>query len=602
VGLSSGTSFTTTNWGSWSTTVNWVDVQVADTNGDGRSDLLGRISGTGAWWTSQATGSSFSTVVWSTYSNSITWVDSESLAGSFYHRGVLANYGYDNAGRLTTLTYQQIGGAGSSLATYAYGYDTANRLTSETLNNGTPTSYGYDTTNQLTTVTNASGTTTYGYDLNGNRTNTNYVTGGNNELTADGTYSYTYDQEGNLITKTNKSTLEQWTFGYDNLNHMTTAIDKNSSGTTLTYATYMYDVFGNRIEKDVWTQSGGSTTTTRMAYDGISIWADLSSGNALLARYLRGDQIDNLIARIVTSGSTPAASWYLPDRLGSIRNITDANGNPIDTITYDGFGNVTNETSASNGDRWKFTGREFDTETGLQFNRARYYAPFDGRWTTQDPLGFAGRDTNLYRYVGNQSPNATDPMGIFTLLKKRIRTKGKVADLDKRFFEEMIIPPYADLAKTVKVKYEQRFKDFTIPAIDRLGKWVLKDKDNDATLAFLLVFYEWDHQDTGERANVQGKEHVNQTMDGQLQVDKDVPIEGSFGFVRDEYLKDRVCAMRILFVDGPGTASAKRHETVLTIKGKVWLEGIEKSELKFNYKLVIDKDGKVNMSFNGMDL
>jgi YD repeat-containing protein len=216
------------------------------------------------------------------------------------------------------------------LATYAYGYDLGNRLTAETLNSGAPTSYAYDTTNQLTTVVNASGTTTYGYDLNGNRTNTGYVTGSENQLTADATYSYTYDAEGNQITKTSKSTLEQWTFGYDNLNHMTSAIDKNSSGVTLTYATYVYDVFGNRIEKDVWTQSGGSTTTTRMGYDGCNIWADLNGSNLLQTRYLRGDEIDQLIARIVATG-TPTAWWYLPDRLGSIRNITDANGNLIDT-------------------------------------------------------------------------------------------------------------------------------------------------------------------------------------------------------------------------------------------------------------------------------
>jgi YD repeat-containing protein len=307
-----------------------------DFNGDGRADLASWNSSSGVWQVAQSTGSAFTTMTWSTFAT--TTLDSGT--GNYYHRGVLANYGYDNAGRLTTLTYQQVGGAGSSLATYAYGYDLGNRLTTETLNNGAPTTYSYDTTSQLTTVVNASGNTTYGYDLNGNRTNTGYVTGSENQITADATYSYTYDAEGNLITKTNKSTAEQWTFGYDNLNHMTSAIDKNSSGTTLTYATYVYDVFGNRIEKDVWTQSGGSTTTTRMGYDGSSIWGDLSSGNALLARYLRGDQIDNLIARIVTSGSTPTASWYLPDRLGSIRNITDQNGNLIDTITYDGSARV----------------------------------------------------------------------------------------------------------------------------------------------------------------------------------------------------------------------------------------------------------------------
>jgi RHS repeat-associated protein len=102
----------------------------------------------------------------------------------------------------------------------------------------------------------------------------------------------------------------------------------------------------------------------------------------------------------------------LPDRLGSIRNITDANGNPVDTITYDGFGNVTNETSIANGDRWKFTGREFDSETGLQFNRARYYDGTDGRWVNQDSLGFWAGDPNLYRYVQNDPTNVVDPSGL----------------------------------------------------------------------------------------------------------------------------------------------------------------------------------------------
>jgi YD repeat-containing protein len=132
------------------------------------------------------------------------------------------------------------------------------------MGDGTTTTYGYDTINELTSVANSSGTTTYAYDLNGNRNSTGYSTKTGNEMTTDGTYSYTYDQEGNLITKTNISTLERWTFGYDNLNHMISAVDKNSSRTTLTLATYLYDVFDNRIEKDVWT-SGSGTTTGRFA-------------------------------------------------------------------------------------------------------------------------------------------------------------------------------------------------------------------------------------------------------------------------------------------------------------------------------------------------
>ncbi len=58
-----------------------------------------------------------------------------------------------------------------------------------------------------------------------------------------------------------------------------------------------------------------------------------------------------------------------------------------------------------------FVSREFDFETGLYYNRARYLDPTTGRWTTQDPLGFAAGDANLYRYVGNMATVATDPSG-----------------------------------------------------------------------------------------------------------------------------------------------------------------------------------------------
>src|SRR5438046_4435459 len=82
-----------------------------------------------------------------------------------------------------------------------------------------------------------------------------------------------------------------------------------------------------------------------------------------------------------------------------------------DEITYDGFGNITNETNAAYGGRYKYTGRELDVETGLQFNRARYYDVTTGRWISQDPLGFDAGDSNLYRYVTNDPTTHSDPSG-----------------------------------------------------------------------------------------------------------------------------------------------------------------------------------------------
>src|SRR5262249_35198116 len=61
--------------------------------------------------------------------------------------------------------------------------------------------------------------------------------------------------------------------------------------------------------------------------------------------------------------------------------------------------------------RYQFTGRERDPDTGLQYNRARWYDPRSGQWMEEDPEGFAAGDANLRRYVGNGVTNGTDPSG-----------------------------------------------------------------------------------------------------------------------------------------------------------------------------------------------
>jgi RHS repeat-associated protein len=79
-----------------------------------------------------------------------------------------------------------------------------------------------------------------------------------------------------------------------------------------------------------------------------------------------------------------------------------------DTLKYDGFGNIISETNSAYRGRYAWTGRELDVEDGLQYNHARYYDPATGRWISQDPMGFAAGDSNLYRYVNNRTTAATD--------------------------------------------------------------------------------------------------------------------------------------------------------------------------------------------------
>jgi RHS repeat-associated protein len=70
------------------------------------------------------------------------------------------------------------------------------------------------------------------------------------------------------------------------------------------------------------------------------------------------------------------------------------------------------ETNSAAGDRYKYTGREAETDLGLYYYRARFYDPTLGRFISQDPLGFAGGDINLYRYLVNNPLTATDPFGL----------------------------------------------------------------------------------------------------------------------------------------------------------------------------------------------
>jgi RHS repeat-associated protein len=148
---------------------------------------------------------------------------------------------------------------------------------------------------------------------------------------------------------------------------------------------------------------------TWTVYDGANPYADFDGSGALTHRYLYGQALDQLFARVDGDGSSTV--WYLSDRQGSVRQLATTDGAVLDALTYDSYGNILDETNPENGDRFKYTGREYDAVLGMYYYRARYYAPGVGCFVSEDPLGFAGGDTNLYRYVHNRPTNATDPTG-----------------------------------------------------------------------------------------------------------------------------------------------------------------------------------------------
>jgi RHS repeat-associated protein len=309
-------------------------------------------------------------------------------------------YTYNRDSLITNLVDRD--GRGTIIANFTYTYDLADRVLTED-NLGLQTTYTYDPDGQLKSDSTAS----YNYDPNGNRSGAGIAIGADNQLLSDPNWNYSYDADGNLAEKTGTSTGADkgitWKYSYNNRNQITQAVQ--TEGSTTVTVTYDYDVLGNRVEEDV---QGGSTPVTRFAYDRGNVWADLDGSNNLMTRRLFQDAVDSVVARISASGTV---AWYLTDRLGSIRVLTSSKGAVTDRINYDGFGNVISQSNPSAGDRYQFTGREFDIVTGLQYNRARYYDRSTGRWTTQDPAGFSAGDANLYRYVDNDPTNASDPSG-----------------------------------------------------------------------------------------------------------------------------------------------------------------------------------------------
>jgi RHS repeat-associated protein len=319
-----------------------------------------------------------------------------------------SQFAYDPNGNLLHLQHRD--GAGNVLGDYQYLYDLADRLAAES-DNGQPIGYRYDPSGQLTQA----GGALYAYDPNGNRVMGGSIPGIDNRLIFDGTWLYSYDAEGNVLQKLRWSDGRTWTYTWDNANHMTSATETQWNGTLVVRETMQYDVFGNLVEKD--TLTAATTAVQGFAYDGANVWADLDGNGSLTTRRVYGDNPDQPIARVAAG----AVSWYLPDRLGSVRLVVGASGAVQDQASYDAFGNLTAEANPLAGDRFKYAGYGYDVWTGLYNAGARWYDPSAGRWTSEDPLGFAAGDSNLNRYVGNGPTNATDPTGLAPEWWKKVR-------------------------------------------------------------------------------------------------------------------------------------------------------------------------------------
>jgi len=217
----------------------------------------------------------------------------------------------------------------------------------------------------------------------------------NNELTNIlGSWSYSYDGNGNLRAKTQGTTT--WAYTRDSANRLV----KASSNNVLRGA-YAYDGIGRRGESV-------ESSTTFYAYYGTETLSELISGGAT-TDYLSAGGLR--IGRL----SDATVNYYHADALGSTRLLTSATKTVQFSDNYQPFGEDNGTPYCSgNCEKYKITGKPVSARTGLYYYFHRWYDPSVGRFISPDPRSGKlsnPQSLNLYIYVLDQPTSLVDPSG-----------------------------------------------------------------------------------------------------------------------------------------------------------------------------------------------
>jgi RHS repeat-associated protein len=317
-----------------------------------------------------------------------------------YPNGTTATNTYDRARRMLSLLNRQ---GVAPVSSYTYIYDPNGNRTQQIETNGgaaETTTYGFDNNDRLTQVTYPDKITTYTFDSNANRlteittansattlnktyayNNRNQLAAVTDNLAAINNVSYTFDANGNQVSKTQGTTVTN--FSYD-VKDQLLRVNQNATNVGV----FAYDYQGRRIVKDM----GGAIV--RYSYDGTSVLVETDNTGTTLAKFDYGP--DRLLSM---NHATEGRAYYLFDALGSVSNLMNTAGAIQARYQYDAFGNYRAQ-AGSSFNRFAFTGHEKDNETNLYYFKARFYDPETGRFLNQDAyLGDVNTPPSLHRYL-----------------------------------------------------------------------------------------------------------------------------------------------------------------------------------------------------------
>ncbi|RON10681.1 type IV secretion protein Rhs [Pseudomonas brassicacearum] len=317
---------------------------------------------------------------------------------------LLSQYHHDEQGRLQSHAVNQ---SNRPLYMRHYSYAVNGNLAAIADSRHGQRSYYYDALNRLTRVRHTRGepAQSFEHDPAGNlqmHDRPGLATIKGNRLLLQGDRHYDYDVFGNLIRERRGTAQKLVTeYRYD-CQHRLIGITLPDGRT----ASYRYDAFGRRIAKTV------DGHTTEFFWQGDNLVAESSKEHYRSYLYEPGGF--RPLAMLDGKGPRKACPFYYQlDHLGTPQELTDYGGEIVWSAKYNAYGKVSHLSHGADeklDQPLRFQGQYFDAESGLHYNRHRYYNPDIGRYLTPDPIKLAG-GLNGYQYTPNPT-GWVDPLGL----------------------------------------------------------------------------------------------------------------------------------------------------------------------------------------------
>ncbi|WP_221794360.1 RHS repeat-associated core domain-containing protein [Oceanobacter mangrovi] len=271
----------------------------------------------------------------------------------------------------------------------------------------------------------------------GSDTKTPQVSG--NRLNFQGDRHYRYDAQGNRVEQRRGKDGKRVTrYQYDHQNRLIAIEQENSAtqnGKGFARTEYQYDALGRRIRKIQKDANQQTTGGTEFYWNDDVLLTEQALELALESSDHPEQQQPTRHYVFEPNSFKPLAfvqheqlHYYHLDHLGTPQEITNANGELVWTAQYKAYGSLALAPIRQVENNLRFQGQYFDEESGLHYNRFRYYDPECGRFINQDPIGLLGGNNN-YLYVPNPV-GWVDPWGLVCKeeLKRRIEASRKARE------------------------------------------------------------------------------------------------------------------------------------------------------------------------------